>query len=238
MKILTDVHTHTNCSNHVFSTVLENINVAKERGLELICMTDHAPAIPDGAHIWHFETMFELPEYINGVRLLKGVEANILDTQGHIDIPLEIQKKMEVMIASIHRPVFPPKTKEAHTETWLNVIKNPYVTILGHTGNTLYPYDYESVIEAAYKANKCIEINNHSPAVRAGCYENCRDIAMTCKKLGANIVVNSDAHTCFQVGEFGFAMKILAEVDFPEDKIMNLNAERFLNYLKEFRGKA
>ncbi len=236
MKILVDTHTHTSCSHHVFSSLMENLAAAKERGLEMLCMTDHAPAIPDGAHLWHFYTMFELPEIVNGVRLLKGVEANILDTAGHLDIPQEIQPEMEIMIASIHAPCYARRTQEENTQTWLNVIQNPYVTVLGHSGHPDFPYFHEPVIEAAKAANKCIEVNNHSFQIRKGSRENCKHILETCKKVGANIVVSSDAHTCFQVGVFDQALELLKEVDFPEEKIMNLNGARFERYLQGFRS--
>lgn len=236
MKILVDTHTHTCCSTHAFGTLMENLSMAKEHGLEMLCMTDHAPSLPDAPHLWHFQTMHELPETVNGVRLLKGVEANILDVQGHLDLPEDVQKRMEVIVASIHEPCYPPKTVEEHTETWLNVMKNPYVTILGHSGHPSFPYDHETVIEAAKKHNKCIEINNHSFSVRHGSYENCRKIAETCKRLGANIVVSSDAHNSFQIGVFDHAVKMLEEIGFPQEQIMNLTAERFSRYLKELRG--
>lgn len=48
-------------------------------------------------------------------------------------------------------------------------------------------------------------------------------------------MVSSDAHNCYQVGVFDQALSILEKVGFPEDLIMNLNADRFLSYLKEFR---
>ena len=236
MKILVDTHTHTNCSAHAFGTVTENLTQAKTRGIQLVCMTNHAPAMPDAPHSWHFETMHELPEEIEGVRLLKGAEANVLDVEGNLDIPTELQKDMDMMIASLHRPCYPARTVKEHTQTWLNVIKNPYVTILGHTGHPSYPYDHKTVIDAVKKANKCIEINNHSFYVRKGSMENCRAIAECCKKIGANIVVSSDAHTPFQVGVFDKALDLLREVDFPESRIMNLNAERFQNYLKEWKS--
>ncbi len=235
MKILVDTHTHTSCSHHAFGTVMENLAAAKNRGLEMLCMTDHAPAIPDGAHIWHFFTMFELPEEINGIRLLKGAEANILDGEGHLDLPEAYQKKMEVLIASIHAPCYTQRTAEENTKTWLNVIQNPYVTILGHSGHPDFPYIHEPVVEAAKAAGKCIEINNHSFMVRKGCQEHCRNIALACKKIGANIVVGSDAHNPFQVGVFDDALKLLKEIDFPEEQIMNLNAVRFENYIRSFR---
>ncbi|MBE5039355.1 phosphatase [Ructibacterium gallinarum] len=236
MKILVDTHTHTNCSTHAFGTIMENLAMAKKRGLEMLCMTDHAPALPDAPHIWHFQTMHELPREVDGVKLLFGVEANILDVQGHLDIPESMQDQMEVMVASIHAPCYPPKTVEEHTQTWLHVLQNPYVTILGHSGHPSFPYDYETVAEAAKKYNKCIEINNHSFSVRHGSRENCMKIAEVCKKIGTKIVVSSDAHNSFQIGVFDHALELLKEVDFPEEQIMNLTAARFTDYLKELRG--
>ena len=235
MKILVDTHTHTNCSTHAFGTITENLTMAKKRGLELVCMTNHGPQMPDAPHIWHFETMSELPDEIDGVRLLKGAEANILDTDGSLDFPIGIQKNMDIMIASIHRLCYKQRSVDEHTKTWLNVIKNPYVTVLGHTGQPAYKFDHETVIEAAKKHHKCIEINNHSFCVRKGSYVICRQIAEVCKKIGAYIVVSSDAHTPFQVGVFDDALKLLEGIDFPENLIMNLNAERFIRYLQEYR---
>ena len=233
MRILADLHTHTNCSHHAHSTIYENIMFAKKRGLELIAMTDHAPAIPDSPHMWHFVTMHELPDEIEGVKLLCGIEANIIDPDGNLDVPLADQKKMDLMIASIHTPCYPPRTVEEHTKTWLGVVENPYVTILGHSGHPSFVYDYEKVILAAKE--KCIEINNHSFAVRKGSKENCRRIAEICRDAGAKIVVSSDAHSCFDVGVMDESIAMLEEIGFPEENIMNLTAEKFLRYLEEWR---
>lgn len=235
MKILVDTHTHTNCSAHAYGTIVENLKAAKDHGLEMLCMTNHGPEIPDGAHIYQFYTMYELPDEVDGVKLLKGAEANIMNVNGDLDIPEFLIKKMDLLIASMHDACFPSTTIEDHTNAWLNVIKNPYVTILGHSGNPDYPYDYERVIKSAKEHNKCIEINNHSFCTREGSTENCKRIAKICKDTGTNIVVSSDAHTSFNVGVFDNAIKILEEIDFPEALIMNLNAERFSNYLREFR---
>ena len=103
-------------------------------------------------------------------------------------------------------------------------------------GQTAYQFEHEPVIEAAKAANKCIEINNHSFAVRPGSDVICSKIAEYCKKIGAKIVVSSDAHTPFQVGVFDKALAVLEKIDFPENLIMNLNRERFERYLKEFKN--
>jgi len=234
MKPLVDTHTHTNASTHAYGTLWENVKMAKEHGLAGICMTNHAPALPDAPHLWHFDNLIgTIPETIDGIRVFCGAEANIQDENGTLDLPEEILSILDVVIASVHRPCYDPKTSEEYTKAWLSVTKNPHVTILGHTGRFPLPYDYERVIAAAKAANQCIEINNHSFVCGKKPPMHCREIALACKKLGANIVVSSDAHTPFAVGITDDAMQLLAEIDVLEERIMNLTLERFSQYLKE-----
>ncbi len=232
LKVLADAHTHTNCSAHAFGTIWENMKCAKERGLELVCMTNHTPPMPDSPHIWHFVTMKELPDYIEGVRLLSGCESNVLSKYGDISPDEEYLKNMQVVVASIHPPCYADREESDHTETWLGVIENPYVDILGHSGDPRFPYDIDTVVTAAKNKGKCIEINNHSYSVRKKSAENCRKIAEKCKEVGCGIVVSSDAHTPFDVGNISSALKMLDDIDFPQELIMNATADRFINYLK------
>ena len=51
-----------------------------------------------------------LPEIAEGIRVSKGVELNILDHRGTVDIPLEYLKLCEFAIASIHTHMFPGGT--------------------------------------------------------------------------------------------------------------------------------
>ena len=131
----------------------------------------------------------------------------------------------------MHTPVYAPRTFDEHTETWLNVMQNPKVNILGHMGSEQYKCDYEAVVKMAKEKNVCIEINNHSFNCRKGAPENCRTIAEYCKKHGTNIVVSSDAHICYQVGEFDRVLEMLCDIDFPEELIMNTTAEKFEKYI-------
>lgn len=237
MKILTDTHTHTDSSDHAYGTVLENLMLAKKKGLKMICITNHGPQMPDAPHEWHFHCLKELPDEFDGVRLIKGAEANILDVEGNLDIPVNIQQELDMMIASIHGPCYDVKTTEEHTKTWLNVIANPYVTVLGHIGrHREYTFDCEAVVEAVRTNHKCIEINNHSFMVGNNGGAVCREIAQLCKKMGAYIVVSSDAHSPFGVGVLDNSIKMLEEIDFPERLIMNLTAERFEEYLRKYRN--
>ena len=238
MKILTDHHTHTIASTHAYSTLYENTLAAKEKGLELIAMTDHAPAMSDAPHEWHIMAYHNIPRTINGVKVLKGAELNILNRAGEVDLSEWLLiNKIDLAIASIHSVTYNEEPGGDHTETWLNVIKNPYIDILGHSGSPDYAYDIDVVVQAAKDANKCIEINSHTYIARKSSWERCREIALACKRLDAPIVVNSDSHFMSQIGDLGAAINMLEEIDFPEDLIMNLNSERFIKYIENKKNK-
>lgn len=46
MNIVVDTHTHTLASGHAYSTIIENALSAQNKGLKLLCTTDHAPEMP------------------------------------------------------------------------------------------------------------------------------------------------------------------------------------------------
>lgn len=231
MRILTDTHCHTVASTHAYSTVKELAEAAAARGMEAIAVTDHAPEIPDAPHIWHFENLWSIPREIAGVKILFGVEANIIDDAGTIDMPEHLLKRLDVVVASIHNPCFyGEKGRADYSGTYLGVLENPYTDIIGHSGAADYPYAYDDVLLKAKQMHKLIEINSHSFVARRSSIANCRAIAQRCKELEVGIAVNSDAHICFDVGGYTDALAMLREIEFPEELIMN----RSLRTLKEY----
>lgn len=231
MRILADVHTHTNVSPHAYSTLYENMCAAKEKGIELVAMTNHGPEMPDSPHLWHFLYYKALPRKIQGIKLLCGAEVNILNKDAKLDLQPYVLEEMELVIASIHNDTYQEERGGDHTETWLNVLENPFVDILGHCGSPDYPFDIDKVVSKANEKNVCIEINNHSFSSRPRNIERCRDIALACKRFSTPVVVNSDAHFMTEIGLVKQAVEMLEEIDFPEKLIMNLNAERFIKYI-------
>ena len=87
MKLLLDTHCHTISSGHAYSTIKEIAEAAADSGLKLIAIRHHGSAMPGGPSLFHIGNMRVIPEYIKGVRVLKGVEANIMDFDGGLDIP-------------------------------------------------------------------------------------------------------------------------------------------------------
>lgn len=233
IKITVDTHTHTNVSAHAFSTLEENIAYAAETGLEGIAMTNHGPDLGDGAVWFHFKSARHLPKRIKGVRLLTGAEADIMDENGRLDIEDKYLKELELVIASFHTPCFEPnQPEEVVTRAWLNTLENENVDVLGHLGDGRYVCDYEKVVKKAKEKGKIIEINNHSFKVRAGSHENCREIALLCKKYSVPVVLSTDAHFSAEIGHVPDSSALLEDIDFPEELILNTSLEKLCNYLK------
>lgn len=65
---------------------------------------------------------------------------------------------------------------------------------------------------------------------RIQAYENDIQILKLCVKYGVEIMLGSDAHREEDVGDFTRTEKILKEVDFPEELIVN----RSLSYVKNW----
>lgn len=230
--MLGDFHCHTLSSVHAYSTVGENIAAAKAKGLKVLAITDHAIGCPDSPPLSYFENLRSLPRMIDGIRILTGVEANIMDHEGHLDMPEKVLRNLDIVIASYHNTCVTPGTIQEHTQSYLKLADNPLVHIIGHCGSFDYPFDYDRVIPVLGEAGKVIEINAHTFICRKKSVENCTYIAKLCKENKIPILVNSDAHSQFEVGSCAKAFEMLKEIEFPEELIINISEERMTEYLK------
>ncbi|NMA85068.1 MAG: phosphatase [Epulopiscium sp.] len=234
MNFVLDTHSHTVASGHAYSTAKEMIDQAAVLGLELLCITDHAPMMPGSTHPFYFSNLNTIPRKVSGVEVLKGAEANILNYAGEIDLEPELLKRLDIVIASFHPPCYEAGTKEENTQAMINTMKNPYVHIIGHPDDSRYPIDYDMLVKAAKDNGVLLEVNNSSlkPGhFRQGASENIRTMITYCKKYEVPIVVGSDAHFYTQVGEADLAKVILQEMNMPEELIANTSVTRFKELL-------
>lgn len=234
MKIAFDSHTHTIACQHAYSTLSENAAAAAKRGLELICLTEHGPSLPGGPHPYFFGNLKVLPEKLHGVRILKGIESNIMDVDGTLDLPEQYKNKMDIILAGLHRGCLNPGSVKDNTRAVIKTLEKEYVDVLVHVGNPQYPVDYEQVVKAAKDTNTLIEINNSSFLhSRKGSPPNCKNVAEICMKHQVRITLGSDSHLDIYVGDFTAALEMLTSVDFPEELVMNTDVENLYRYLEE-----
>ena len=249
ISIKVDPHTHTLFSGHAFSTIGENAVHAKEMGLEAIAMTDHFGF--SVAHIKnkdrsHFSAgpslnMDALPKVIHGVRILAGTEIDIMDFDGNLagyDFPSWMQgvtfadfmlDSREIAIASVHS--FPGHNEGSiveNTRMYCNVAANPKIDIIGHPIRSGIAFDFDEVLKAAKQFGCMIEINEHSFDFGEEVVKEYRKLAVRCAELGVNVVVSSDAHSAYFVGDFTRSLALLEEISFPEELVANTSLERLM----------
>jgi putative hydrolase len=231
-----DPHTHTVASSHAYSTIGEYVAEARRKGVRLFASTDHGPAMPGAPHPWHFANLGVIPHVLDGVGVLRGIEANVLDTEGRTDVPAEAAEVLDLVLASLHDPVLPPTTRAEHTRALVRAIQGGKVDVVCHPGNPRFPIDVEEVVRAAAEHGVALEINNSSFGVsRKGSGPSCRATIEAARDLGALVVMGSDSHVHLSLGGFSESLALLEEVGFPADRILNASAARFLDFL-ERRG--
>jgi putative hydrolase len=236
MPFPVDTHTHTVASSHAYSTIGEYVAEARRKGIRLFANTDHGPALPDAPHPWHFGNLKVIPRVIDGVGVLRGIEASVLGVEGHLDLPEDAVDRLDLVLASLHEPVFQPATRAEHTRAVVNAMRGGRVDIVGHLGNPSFPIDVEVVARAAVEHGVALEINNSSLGVsREGSGPGCHAVAEAARDLGAFLVMGSDAHFAAAMGEFAAALALLEEVKFPAERILNASPGALLDFL-ERRG--
>ncbi|MEG0594766.1 MAG: phosphatase [Christensenella sp.] len=233
MKFLVDTHTHTVASGHAYSTLRENAIFAARAGLEAFCCTDHGAAVGVAAPDFILNVLRSVPDIIEGVRLIRGCELNIMDYEGNVDVAERYINLSEFLIASMHDIVIETGTVEENTAALAGALGKKYVDVVGHPGNPHYPVNIEEVVDAAHKYNKLIEINNHSFTFRKGSTSRCTEYIRLCKEKGVRITVSSDAHSCYNIGGFDEAAAALEEAAFPQELIVSRNLKTFNEYLDE-----
>lgn len=233
-----DMHTHTMASGHGYSTLKENIEAAKERGLRALGLSEHGPAMPGDPHIFFFSNYRCIPREYDGLRLFCGVEANICGYDGRLDLEEGLLKQMDYVIASMHTLCCRPGTMEENTRASILAMQNSHVTVLGHPDDGRYPLDREKLVYAAKETGTAIEINNSSLnplAPRKNARENIKELLYWCGQYETPVLLGTDSHICYTVGDFSEVLAVLEEVGFPKELVLNYDMHNLAKIVKPDR---
>lgn len=236
MKIIADYHTHTIYSDGK-GTIEENIKAGIEKELEVIGISDHGyKHMGFGVKYHLFEKMrYEvdvLSEKYPQIKILLGVECNILDDRGNIDIDDKILSYFDYLMAGYHfgssptnwvrgfrnhfnnyiRP-FNKFEKEYNTRALVNAMKNNDIFILTHPGDK-GDVDIMEVAKASIETNTLLEINAHHKNLTI-------DQLLKIKTLDVKYVIGSDSHKPEHIGNFDKALKRAVEAGIDFSKIYN-----------------
>jgi DNA polymerase (family 10) len=204
-----DLHAHSTWSDGM-ATIEEMAAAAGQRGLEYLAITDHSKrvAMAGGLDADQLLRQWEEVDAINrrleGVRVLKGVEVDILEGGG-LDLPDEVLAQGDWIVASVHYGQ--NQSRERITGRVVEAIENPCVCAIAHpTGRLLnqrkaYQLDLEAVFRAAAENRKMLELNAHPKRL------DLDDVACAAaRNYGVPVVIASDAHNIEGLGTLRYGI--------------------------------
>jgi len=235
-----DLHIHSKWSDGTAS-IEEIATHAKEMGLKYILIADHTKGLGVAGGLDEEEISEQIKEIdslnkkIKGVRILKGIEANI-QNDGSLDVSDEVLKSLDIVIASIHHGFKNPS--DVLTKRILKAIENPYVGIIAHpTGRILgerdaYEIDIDEVISACKKNGVALEINAYPLRL------DLNDIlSRRAMEKGIMLSIGTDAHQIDQMSYLTYGVYVARRAWLKRENLLNcMELEELMKYFKKRRG--
>lgn len=232
-----DLHVHTKLSDgsHDFD---ELIKAAMDRGYEYIAITDHSKGLGIARGLTIEKLLDEKKEIdsinkrLKGFRLISGTEVDIR-SNGEMDFPDEILKRLEIVVASIHSGF--RQGKDKIMKRLISAMRNPYVSIIAHpTGRLIgerdpYDIDIEEILKVAKETGTAIEINAYPLRL------DLNDIyAKKAKDMGVPIVISTDTHIVSQFDYMAYGVSIARRGWLEKKDVLNtLPCDLLLEKLKK-----
>ncbi len=242
MKLTHDLHTHTTFS-HGKNTIDEMVRRARELKIPELTISDHGRNHPFfGINPKDLKVMREEIDFYNNqyddIKVYLGIEANIIGSDGTIDVYDEELEYCDSIYAGYHygylpdnfsnfRTFFIPNVagqfipgiknlmKNHNTDAYLRMMeKYPMLDMITHPGDKM-PIDIDKVAQMAAEKDVILEINQHHNRL------NTEDLKIAAK-YPVKFAVASDAHDVKDVGNVGITEKMINDANIDHDRIINV----------------
>ncbi len=246
-ELFADWHTHTIYSDGKGSIAM-NVQAASALGLEQIAITDHAPSNL-GVGVKDLErTLAAMQREIDRcnqeqpeIQALLGLEANLIDHQGKLDVPEHLRQPLDILAISLHplvRPdnawdgvrMFAPnlwqrvtgirsrRLRNLNTKAMVEAVERHDVSFVAHPGLWI-DIDTAELAEACTRRDTALEINcNHADQL-AG-------YVQAALPSGVDFVINSDAHTPEEVGQLAAGIALAERLRLDPSRIRNARVRK------------
>ncbi len=208
--------------------------------LKILAISDHGPGhMGFGIKKRKYKEMRQVIDEMNAkyddIEVLLGLEANVLDVDGHLDVDEEILKLNDILLAGYHfgsRPVrlvrdmihhannyfskegvANKKLMEANTVSLINAMKRYDIDILTHPG-AKGPIDVKRVAQVASETNTALEINASHGFLTL-------DQIKEAMAYDIKFSINSDAHHPRDIGNFKKAIDRANAAGLSYDRVIN-----------------
>jgi len=223
-----DLHCHSDWSDGS-APIEEMATTAAALGHEYLALTDHSPrlTIANGLSAdrlrRQLDVIDELRERVGPLRILTGIEVDILD-DGTLDQRPELLDRLDVVVASVHSKL--RMDSAAMTRRMVRAVSDERVTVLGHCTGRLVTgsrgvrpesrFDAEAVFTACRDHNTAVEINSRPER---------RDPPTRLLRLAADVgcafAIDTDAHAPGQLDFLGRGAQRALDVGISADRVVN-----------------
>lgn len=242
--IIADMHTHTLASKHAYSTLKENLDIARKNGIKYIAITDHF--YNDGTDIEKKNEIGRICYVENENKRLKDIEI-IGGAEFNIGQKIYSWKKLSNLRwrpIGVHSWFYniPNGTLNELYDLYVRASEkhNAFVHIereLHKIENKAHPEldinikkYLEKIVILAKEKNIFLEVNESSILTNeCNGIDRMKYWLSIAKENGNLIYLGTDAHFCEAVGDFTNVINLLNEINYPKDLILNINE----NLLKE-----
>jgi DNA polymerase (family 10) len=193
-----DLHCHTKSTDGKHS-LQEMAEAAKAHGYDYLAITDHskrltvAQGLDEKRLRQQMREIDQLNERLSGIRLLKGIECDILQ-DGSLDLDDDVLAELDVVVCSVHSKF--DLSADKQTERVIRAMDNPHFHILAHpTGRMIgrrgpHRLDVERTIEAALQRGCFLELNSQADRL------DLRDThCKLAKEMGLKLALSTDSHS-------------------------------------------
>lgn len=230
-----DLHTHSLMSGHSLSTVSEMAAEAKRKRIRLLGVTDHGPSMEGAPHEGYFWISDKIDQ-LKDVKILLGIEANILNKKGELDIGNEYLTKQRIVIAGIHdKTPYNGISDSDHTLALVNAMKNKYIKVISHPFRMMFKVDITKIVEAASSTKTLLELNDQLFKLESKnneFLEAYSKLINLCKKFKLPVIIGSDAHVASGIGEDRNVMAVKKIIGLTDDLIINNKEKELELFLK------
>lgn len=220
-----DLHTHTRYSDGT-AGVREMVEAAETRKLEAIAITDHGPDTHVGVPPWAMKDLMKDIEEARGeagIPVLAGIEANVVDGSGNIDIDEETVKRLDVVIFSIHKMghlIDPEESAVEYVARMSRAIRRGGAMIIGH------PLFYHQELSSYLKKEELEEFARTIAECGVAVELNMRyrvpddEFLRLCAREGVKFSIGSDAHRPSEVGAIDWALSKLNRIGIKDEDVI------------------
>ena len=192
-----DLHCHSTATDG-HAGIREMALAARQHGLKYLAITDHSQHLTIAHGLDHKRLLKQIDEIdslndeLRGIRLLKGIEVDIL-ADGSLDLPDQVLSHLDLVIGAVHSQFH--LSRDRQTERILRAMDRPYFTMLAHPSGRLlqkreaYDVDMARIIKQARARGCFLELNSQPQRLDLNEYY-CR----MARDEGVLLSINSDAH--------------------------------------------